>query len=251
MKRTAIAVMMVTVASVALSPAAGDDRKASVLLQAAKAKEAIEGDLKGAIALYQQAADEAGANRSLAARALLGSGQAYQKLGGAEADAVFARIVRDFTDQKDVVAAARAGLAALKAERQQSALISPPITVTLSPNPVTATDCSPVPCGGVRGLFRFRADGTLTIHETAGIGGNVNSITAMHRIPVALSADEIVQRSGTNHVAAHGMLSVPLFVFTAPVNFPNAPRQAVFSYEVQFTDDRGTQLTATAQWSVK
>src|SRR5712691_305533 len=109
MKGIAVAVLIVTVASVALLHTAGDDRKASALLQAAQAKEAIEGDLKGAIALYQQAADEAGANRALAARALLGSGQAYQKLGGAQADAIFARIVRDFTDQRNVVAAARAG----------------------------------------------------------------------------------------------------------------------------------------------
>ena len=124
------------------------------------------------------------------------------------------------------------------------------ITVTLSPNPVTATACSPT-CQGANGSFRFRADGTLTIQETAGIGGNVNSITAMHpNATIVFSVADIVQRSGTNHVAARGTLIVPLSTFTAPLDNPNATRQAVVPYVVQFTDDRGNQLTGTVQWTV-
>jgi len=119
------------------------------------------------------------------------------------------------------------------------------ITVTLSPNPVTATACLPNPCQGLNALFQFRADGTLTIQETAGIGGIVNSIS--RTVPptlVVYSTSDIIRVSGTNRVPAHGTLTLPLMVFTAPVG-TNAPRQFVFTYVVQFTDDRGNQLTGT------
>jgi PKD repeat protein len=124
------------------------------------------------------------------------------------------------------------------------------ITVTISPNPVTATACSPT-CQGANALFLFRADGTLTIQETAGIGGTVNSITAIHGTSsIVSSAADIIQRSGTNRVPARGTLIFPLFVFNVLVDFPNSPRQVVVPYVVQFTDDRGNQLTATVQWSL-
>jgi len=45
----------------------------------------------------------------------------------------------------------------------------------------------------------LRISGTLTIQETAGIGGNVDSITSGN---TNIGANEIIQRSGTNHVAA-------------------------------------------------
>src|SRR5439155_14027400 len=88
------------------------------------------------------------------------------------------------------------------------------ITVTLSPNPVTATNCSPTLCQGLDALFQFRADGTLTIQETAGIGGNVNSITRTFPTPATVHDAQILQRSGTNHVPARGSLIFPLWVFT-------------------------------------
>lgn len=97
----------------AVSQAAPDDQKAAVLLQAAQVKETIQGDLKGAIALYKEAADEAKANRPVAAKALLALGMAYQTTGTGDAQAVFARIVREFGDQTAVAAAARARLADL------------------------------------------------------------------------------------------------------------------------------------------
>jgi hypothetical protein len=125
------------------------------------------------------------------------------------------------------------------------------ITVTLSPNPVTSTDCSPT-CQASNGrLFRWRVQGTLTIQETSGIGGNVNSITVTSFTPQLLfGSDVIVQRSGTNHVTARGVLIFPLDVFHGPVDTPNAPRQTVMPFVVDFTDDRGNHLTSAGQWSV-
>src|SRR5262245_51072096 len=82
--------------------AAADEKKANELIQAARAKEAIQGDLKAAIELYGHAAKAAAPNRALAAKALLGMADCYQKLGDAESRKVYERIVRDYADQKDV-----------------------------------------------------------------------------------------------------------------------------------------------------
>ena len=113
MKRMAIAATILTVALVSLSHAAGDDQKARVLLQAADAKAMVQGDLKGAIELYEKAVKEAGASRPLAAKALLGLGQCYEKIGNTEARKTYDRLVREYADQTDLVAQARARLAVL------------------------------------------------------------------------------------------------------------------------------------------
>src|SRR5207247_1218883 len=52
---------------------------------------------------------------------------------------------------------------------------------------------------------------------------NVDSITVTHSTSTFVyGSGVIVQRSGTNHVSAHGMLIFPLSTFTVPVNTPNA-----------------------------
>ena len=91
-----------------------EDKKANELLQSGLTRETVQGDLKGAIALYQQAAKEAGANRSLSAKAQLRLGAAYQKLGDAQARSVFERVARDYADQPEA-AEARTRLNALGA----------------------------------------------------------------------------------------------------------------------------------------
>ena len=70
----------------------------------------MEGDLKGAIEEYKGIVSSAGSDRAAAARALLRMAEAYQKLGDAEAQKIYQRLVRDFGDQKDAAAAARARL---------------------------------------------------------------------------------------------------------------------------------------------
>ena len=108
MKRTIISGLLVVLALASIG--AADDKKATVLLQAAQAREAIQGDLKGAIALYQDVVNEAGGNRAIAARALVRMAECYQKLGDAEARKIFERVVKDYSDQKDAVTIARARL---------------------------------------------------------------------------------------------------------------------------------------------
>ncbi len=89
-----------------------DERQARVLMQAADAKATVQGDLRAAIAMYEQAAKEAGANRALTAQALLRMAACYDKLNDSTSRAVYERLVREFADQPDIAGAARAHLAA-------------------------------------------------------------------------------------------------------------------------------------------
>lgn len=107
MKRLLVTVCFI---ALALHSLGANDQRARVLLQAAEAKAKVEGDLRAAIRLYQEAEKEAGATRTLVAQALLKMAEAHQELGDAEAQHIYRRIVNDFADQKDVHATARARL---------------------------------------------------------------------------------------------------------------------------------------------
>lgn len=86
--------------------------QADVTLQKAILKETVEGDLKGAIELYNKALGQAGKDRATAAQALLRMGECHEKLGNAEARKAYERLVKEFGDQKEA-SQARARLAAL------------------------------------------------------------------------------------------------------------------------------------------
>lgn len=85
------------------------------LFQKALATERADGDLRAAIQLYDRVVKDFGTDRALAARALVGMGQCYEKLGDLNARAVYERVVRDYADQKSEATAARSRLAALPA----------------------------------------------------------------------------------------------------------------------------------------
>jgi Tol biopolymer transport system component len=110
MKRIAIAVCLAALTLPLVFRLRADDRKANVLLEAGLSKETIQGDPRGAIEQYAKAFKEAGANRVLAAKALLRMAECYEKLGDAQARKIFEQVVQKYPDQKDVVAAARARL---------------------------------------------------------------------------------------------------------------------------------------------
>jgi Tol biopolymer transport system component len=82
-------------------------------MQAAAAKETIQGDLRGAVALYEQALAQAEAegNRLLISTALLALGELHLKLGESRSTVYFERIVREFSDQAGAVALAKSRLA--------------------------------------------------------------------------------------------------------------------------------------------
>ena len=87
------------------APGQSKDTRAEVALQAAIKKEAVDGDLKGAIEQYRKLAQ--GRDRAVAAKALVRMGECYEKLGDAESRKAFERVVREFADQKEAVEEAR------------------------------------------------------------------------------------------------------------------------------------------------
>jgi Tol biopolymer transport system component len=110
MKRIlAIAAAAVMEAGLILAQTAGS---AEVQLKAAEHKEQVEGDLKSAIEQYTKLAQSG--NRAVAAKALVRMGQCYEKLGDTEARKAYERAIRDFGDQKEAAATARARLAAME-----------------------------------------------------------------------------------------------------------------------------------------
>jgi Tol biopolymer transport system component len=85
-------------------------RSSEVQLKAAQHRAEVEGDLKGAIEEYRKIVAGAGGNRAVAAEALVRMAECYQKLGDIEAQAIYARIIREYADQNAAVGVARARL---------------------------------------------------------------------------------------------------------------------------------------------
>ena len=83
-------------------------------------KEEGEGSLQEAIDLYSRVADDPSAERSIRARALLHVGICYEKLGETNAEAAYRKLIKDFSDQKDVATIGRRKLANLESEKQVS-----------------------------------------------------------------------------------------------------------------------------------
>lgn len=75
--------------------------QADATLQKAIRKETVEGDLKGAIELYQKAISQAGKDRPTAAQAWLRLGECFEKQGDKQARQAYERLVKDFGDSKE------------------------------------------------------------------------------------------------------------------------------------------------------
>ena len=83
------------------------------LYQKALMKEEGEGALQEAISMYDQVADNANADHSLRAKALLHIGLCYERMGTQEAIETYQRLVSEFPTQKNEVAIARERLKSL------------------------------------------------------------------------------------------------------------------------------------------
>jgi Tol biopolymer transport system component len=97
----------------ASSAIAQKDEQAEVLMQAAHQKQLVEGQLEEAIQLYRRIVQEHSGNHAVAAKALLEIGQCYEKLGNTEARKAYEHVLRDYADQNEAAAQARARLAVL------------------------------------------------------------------------------------------------------------------------------------------
>src|SRR5262245_53994987 len=96
------------------SAASAVPQKALELFQRALVQEQAAGNLKEAIALYQQAAKEAGGDRELAARSLMRAAACYEKLASTQAPQLYQEVIRNYPDQREHVATAQSRLQELR-----------------------------------------------------------------------------------------------------------------------------------------
>lgn len=94
----------------AVLAAGAQSNEAERQLKAAMNAELVNGDLKTAIKRYGEIAVKYKNDRAVAAMALVRMAGAYQKMGDAEANRIYERVVREFADQKEAVNTARARL---------------------------------------------------------------------------------------------------------------------------------------------
>lgn len=91
--------------------------QAEKMLEAARQKEAVEGDLKGAIEQYRKIAAQFARQPEVAAQALVKMGQCQEKMGQAEARKSYERVVKEYAGAGQYAAQARVRLAALSGPR--------------------------------------------------------------------------------------------------------------------------------------
>jgi len=96
--------------------------KAEVALRAAMEQETVKGDLKGAIEQYKKILGAYPQERSVTARALLHIGECYEKMGQSDAQKAYEQVVREYRDQSETAAIARARLS--RTDARQGGAIS-------------------------------------------------------------------------------------------------------------------------------
>ena len=108
MKTAIAAVVALTV--VASGLVAQEKRQQEIDLQAAIRTETVDGDLDKAITEYSAIVAKYASDRAVVAKALVQMAGCHQKRGDAQANSIYERILREFADQTDAVAVARAKL---------------------------------------------------------------------------------------------------------------------------------------------
>ena len=127
MKTVFLLVAVVLTAGLQTIGAQQTNAQGEKLLAAAQHKATVDGDLKGAIDDYKKIVAGAGGNRALTAQALVRMAECYQKLGDAESRKIYEQLLREYADQKEAAAEARARLGGVELARQTSTLVWVPI----------------------------------------------------------------------------------------------------------------------------
>jgi Tol biopolymer transport system component len=97
-----------------------NNRQAEMLLQEAHHRALVDGDLEQAIELCKKILTEHSGNRAVAAKALVQMGGCYEKLGQAEAQKAYQRIIQEFAEQQRQVAIAKKRLVAMEQDNGKS-----------------------------------------------------------------------------------------------------------------------------------
>ena len=96
--------ILIAMAAAALL-AAQSGGEAERLFSAAKNTETVDGNLQSAIKQYNAIVSRYGkSDRPVAAMALVRMAECYQRLGDAQAEKIYQRVLNDYADQKDAVA---------------------------------------------------------------------------------------------------------------------------------------------------
>ena len=135
------------------------------LFQQALVKERADGDLRGAIGLYERIVLEFSADRALSAKALVQMGQCHEKLGSTEAERAYQRVVREFGDQEAPVAEARTRLAALQRAAQAAEAVS--ITTRRVWRETSGDWYSITPDGKYGVITDYQESGNLALRDVA------------------------------------------------------------------------------------
>ena len=108
-----LAAFLVSAFAAAYVQSDSSPQSAEELYQAALLKKEAEGDLSGAIKLFQSIIVKFPDKRDVAAKALLQIGMCHEKLGSQEALKAYQRLISDYPGQKEEVALAKERLAGL------------------------------------------------------------------------------------------------------------------------------------------
>jgi tetratricopeptide (TPR) repeat protein len=112
-KSSAVLATLTVLSMLALSASVLHSKSAQDLYLKAMSQEKTQGNLEQAIAIYTKVIAGAGADRALAARAQYHIGLCYEKLGTAEAEKAFRKVIDRCPEQKESVSAANERLALL------------------------------------------------------------------------------------------------------------------------------------------
>ena len=134
-------------------------QSAGQLLQSGLYKEEVEGDLPGAIQIYEQILRDFPDERTIAAKALLRMGLSYEKLGTAEAQKAYRRLLQEFSDQMEIAQIARERLQQLDAGLPGKQISSPTYRMVMSDE---ALDLHPLRVA----KFDFSTDGRIVLSGT-------------------------------------------------------------------------------------
>jgi len=104
---------LIAVLSLILASYSTYAQTAEELLPKAIQLEEVKGDLAKAIEVYQTIVSKFSSNRAIASKAMLHIGLCYEKMGNQEAKKTYQELIRNFGEQKEVVAEARERLSKL------------------------------------------------------------------------------------------------------------------------------------------
>lgn len=175
MKRTIIVVAVIAVAAFSITALAQRAKEAETLFHRGVHFEEVRGELKEAIAIYEQIVKNYPENRPIAAKAYYHLGLCYQKLGQTQAADAFQKVVEKYPDQTETVLLAKEKLSLLAKPEPAAEKASQALKISLvwqGPDMDSSGEISP------DGKYLSYVDwptGNLAIRETA--TGNVRRLT--------------------------------------------------------------------------